>query len=254
MSISWFITNLLAAFLLPPLLIVLAVLIGWRVSQRYRRTGRALVLLALGALIVLSTEAGSRLVVSPLEARALPIVDPMTSGAQAIVILGGGRTYAAPEDAGRDQPSSQTLVRLRHGARLYRQRSLPVLVTGGAPDVRGESEAALMARALQEDFQVPVRWREETSDNTAQNALHSAAILREAGITRVLLVTDAVHMPRAQQMFARAGLQVVPAPTAFFAQKELSLADVIPQAAKLKTSSYAMHEWIGLLWYQIRHR
>jgi len=111
----------------------------------------------------------------------------------------------------------------------------------------------VMARALREDFHIPVRWIEDTSENTAQNAAHAAAMLREAGIDRVLLVTDAIHMSRAMQMFSKTGLTVMPAATEFRSRKPLSVADFIPSAGALQTSHYALHEWIGMVWYRLRH-
>jgi uncharacterized SAM-binding protein YcdF (DUF218 family) len=253
MSTSWFFTNLVAAFLLPPLALVMLGLLGWRLSKRFRAAGKTLIVLAVVLLLVLSTGAGSRLLVAPLENRSLPVPDPAMADAQAIVILGGGRAFAAPEDAGRDQPGAQTLVRLRHGARLYRLTRLPVLVSGGAPDRGGESEALLMARTLREDFQVPVRWVEDTSENTAQNAAHAAKQLREAGIDRVLLVTDAMHMPRAIEIFSKTDLSVVRAPTHFMAHTALSAEELIPNPKFLRHSHYALHEWIGMFWYRLRY-
>lgn len=253
MSLSWFLTNLTAALLLPPLSLVLLGLLGWRLSGRFRLTGKALIGLAVLLLLVWSTGAGSRLLVAPLENRSLPITDPRAANAQAIVILGGGRAFAAPEDGGREQPGTQSLARLRHGARLHRLTRLPVLVSGGAPDRGGDSEAAVMARALREDFQIPVRWLEDTSENTAQNAVHAATQLREAGVHRILLVTDAVHMPRAARIFSRTGLTVIAAPTDFRTRAPLSAASLIPGAGPLKDSHYALHEWLGMLWYWLRY-
>jgi uncharacterized SAM-binding protein YcdF (DUF218 family) len=253
MSISWFLTNLLAAFLLPPLSLVILGCLGWWLAKRFRLAGNAIVIASIALLLVLSTGAGSRLLVAPLENRSLPVPNPKMVDAKAIVILGGGRSFAAPEDGNRDQPSTQTLARLRHGARLYRMTGLPILVSGGAPDRGGESEAAVMARALREDFHIPVRWLEDTSENTAQNAAHAATMLREAGIDRALLVTDAIHMPRAMQIFSKTGLTVMPAATEFRSRKPLSVADFIPSAGGLQTSHYALHEWIGMVWYRLIH-
>ena len=253
MSISWFVTNLVAAFLLPPLSLVILGCLGWWLARRFRFAGNIIIITSVALLLVFSTGAGSRLLVAPLENRSLPVPNPKMVNAQAIVILGGGRSFAAPEDGGRDQPSTQTLARLRHGARLHRLTGLPVLVSGGAPDRGGESEAAVMARALREDFQIPVRWIEDTSENTAQNAAHAATLLQEAGIHRVLLVTDAIHMPRAMQIFSKTGLTVMSAATDFRSRKPLSAADFIPSAGPLQSSHYALHEWIGLVWYQLRY-
>lgn len=252
MSTSWLITNAVASLLLPPLSLVLLALIGAWLMRRRRRLGQFIVALAGLLLVGLATPAGSHWLAEPLERRSLPLADVARSDAQAIVVLGGGRRYYAPEDGGRHQPSAASLVRLRHAARLYRQTRLPLLVSGGAPDGHGESEAETMARSLKEDFDVPVRWIEASSDNTAQNALHAALVLEKHGIKRILLVTDALHMPRADATFHGAGFDVVPAPTGFIARRPLDAASFIPSAAALRDSHYALHEWIGMLWYRLR--
>ena len=253
MSLSWLITSALASFLLPPMSLVLLGLIGWVLQRRHRKSGVTLVALSVLLLLGLSTGAGSGLLIKPLEARYIPVSDAKSSGAQAIVVLGGGRDIRSPEDANRDRPSAASLMRLRHGARLHRQTGLPMLVSGGNPDGQGESEAVVMARSLDEDFRVKARWIEDTSDNTAQNARHSAVMLKEGGVQRILLVTDAIHMNRAEQIFLRAGLEVVPAPTAFKKVGRITVASFIPSAGALADSHYALHEWIGLVWYRIRY-
>lgn len=252
MSLSWFFTNAVAALLLPPMSLLLLALFGAWLARRFRRVGRGVIVIAGILLVGLSMPAGSRLVVAPLEQRSLPVADPTASRAQAIVVLGGGRRYFAPEDGQQHQPSEATLVRLRHAARLHRLTKLPVLVSGGAPDGLGESEAEVMARSLKDDFGVPVRWIESTSDNTAQNALHASLLLEKAGISRILLVSDALHMPRSERSFVQAGFEVVPAPTGFVSMRPLDAASFIPGAPALKNSHYALHEWIGLLWYRLR--
>lgn len=253
MNISWLATNALASIMLPPLSLLLLSLCGHIAARHFQRLGNAIILLAIALFLLLSTAAGARWLSAPVEQRSLPLVPVAGSGAQAIVILGGGRLYAAPEDDGRDIPSRQTLVRLRHGAKMQRQTGLPILVSGGSPEGARESEAALMARSLREDFRVPVRWTEGGSDNTEQNAQLSKQQLQQAGITRVLLVTDALHMPRAQAIFARTGLTVVAAPTGFTAQKPLSAEDFIPNAKSLEISHYVLHERLGSLWVQLRY-
>jgi uncharacterized SAM-binding protein YcdF (DUF218 family) len=132
---------------------------------------------------------------------------------------------------------------------LQRQTQLPLLVSGGAPDGAGESEAVLMARSLKEDFGIEARWVESDSINTYQNASLSAQFLRKENIQQIFLVTDAIHMPRARWAFEHAGLRVVPVPGQFVA----SNARLIPNAQSLKNSHYAIHEWLGLLVYRLRY-
>src|SRR5207248_6922899 len=64
-----------------------------------------------------------------------------------------------------------TLERLAEAAKQQRRLDLPVLVSGGALDPADAPLATMMSRVLQEDFRIPVRWREERSRNTFENAL-----------------------------------------------------------------------------------
>ncbi|PXB67654.1 hypothetical protein C0045_27455, partial [Pseudomonas aeruginosa] len=113
--------------------------------------------------------------------------------ADAIVILGAGRQTNDPA-WGDDAPSLLAAERLRYAARLAKTSALPVLISGGLHYGRPPSEAALMANALLQDFGVPTRWQEGLSRTTWENATLSAPQLREAGVRRVVLVTQAWHM------------------------------------------------------------
>jgi uncharacterized SAM-binding protein YcdF (DUF218 family) len=144
-------------------------------------------------------------------------------------------------------------MRLRAAAHLQRQTHLPLLVSGGAPDGAGESEAVLMARSLKEDFGVEARWVESDSINTYQNASLSAQLLRKENIQQIFLVTDAIHMPRARWAFEHAGLRVAPVPSQFVGSNDYQLSSFIPNAQSLKYSHYAIHEWLGLLVYRLRY-
>jgi uncharacterized SAM-binding protein YcdF (DUF218 family) len=254
MSASWIITNTVSALLLPPLNMVVSGVAGFMMRKRWPRIGGTLCVGSLIALIALSTGAGAKLIVAPLENMAMPLSPARASGAQAIVVLGGGRMKNAPEYDNQDIPSMAALARLRYGAKLHRETGLPILVTGGSPDGSQVSEAQIMARVLREDFATPVKWLEQASDNTAQNAQFSARLLAGQNVQRILLVTDAIHMPRSQKIFLQNGLQVVPAPTTFLSREPLSLIDFVPGGDALGLSHYAMHEWLGLCWYWLRYR
>lgn len=245
-------TKVISSLLLLPANLILLRIVGMFLRRSYPSVGIVLSFSSLLLLLVLSTEVGALLLAGPLERRVPALEASAVGGAQAIVILGGGRVSNAPEYKGEDMPNYQTLARLRYGAKLQRQTGLPVLVSGGMPDGSRVSEAALMANSLQEDFAVPVKWREEASDDTAQNAKFSAAILQQAGVRKILLVTDALHMSRAQMMFVQTGLEVVVAPTIFFSQERLVLWNFLPSGEGLRRSDYALHEWLGMLWSKMR--
>jgi uncharacterized SAM-binding protein YcdF (DUF218 family) len=254
MSVSWIVNNSIGALLLPPLNMIVLCALGLLLRRRWPRTGLILSATALSLLAVFSTRAGAWLLLTPLENLNTPLTAAADRGAQAIVVLGGGRVSNAPEYGAQDIPSYVTLARLRYAARLQRETSLPLLATGGMPDGAAESEAMLMARVLREDFAVPVQWLEQDSDNTAQSAQWSARLLRQHGIRKVLLVTDAMHMPRSQKIFTQYGLDVIPAPTIFFSRMRFTPIDFLPSGEGMRLSRYALHEWIGLGWYRLRHR
>lgn len=247
---EWLITNAIAALLMPPGNLLLLAAIGALVALRRPRLGRALVALSLLALWVLSTPYVADALVKSLEpAPGDPLAD--RSG-QAIVVLGGGSYFSAPEYAGQDTVSSHTLVRLRYAAHLYRALKKPVLVTGGAPLGNASSEAEQMKQVLQQEFQVPVQWSEQGSNNTLENARLSHRLLNASGVRRVYLVTHAWHMPRARLAFERAGFQVIPAPTGYTTSLEVIALDFLPGAAALVRNSIFFHEVIGYGWYHLR--
>ena len=139
--------------------------------------------------------------------------DAEVPAAGVIVVLGAGSYRDPPEYEGSDTVGRLTLERLRYAASLHRRSGLPLLVTGGGTLPGTPAEAAAMALSLEDDFGIGVRFVEDRSRNTAENAANSARMLSEAGISRIVLVTHAVHMARAVRAFEGQGLEVVPAPT-----------------------------------------
>jgi len=246
MSVAWSFKEILVALLLPPgngLFLIC-------VAGLFRRRRWAFGLAALGtALLVLqSLPPVSAALMASLESRAGPVLQD-ADGAQAIVVLSGGLDREAPEYGG-DTAGERTLLRLRYGAVLAHRFGLPVLVSGGRPQDATRTEAAVMADILEREFAVKARWQEGESRNTAENASRSVAILRDAGIRRIVLVTQAFHMPRAVRLFRAPGLEVVPAPTQFktAARSPLGPLDLLPQSKALRNSYYALHEWLGMAW------
>jgi uncharacterized SAM-binding protein YcdF (DUF218 family) len=248
---SWFITNFIATFLLPPLSLLLLLALGIFLPYRRRKLAKLLILAAFVLLWFSSTpyfaEGGLHL----LEEQTTPL-DNSRQNADAIVILGGGTYFSAPEYTGRDTIGDATLVRLRYGAKLQRETGKPILVTGGKLFGYTNSEAQQMREALEQDFRVPVRWTEDESDNTLENANHSFLILQQAGIRKIYLVTHAWHMPRSAEVFRRAGFEVVEAPTAFTTRYQTDMLTFLPQARSLYDSKIFVHEIIGSLWYRVK--
>jgi uncharacterized SAM-binding protein YcdF (DUF218 family) len=236
--------TLLRMLVLPPCGPLLLAFAGvWLLSRhpgrRARRSGVALLALGLGSLWLLSTPAVAIMVWRAAERE--PALDlSRAAAAQAIVILATGtQRSAAPEFAAAPAAGGDLLERLAYGAYLARRTRLPVLVSGTDP------EAQAMLTSLARDFGVQTRWVENHSRDTFENAQLSARILRDAGITRILLVTSAAHAYRAAHEFEATGLTVLPAPTGLKAPLQPGPGAFVPQAGALRSSADALYELLG---------
>jgi uncharacterized SAM-binding protein YcdF (DUF218 family) len=240
--------------LIPPNLLILAGLIGTLLAWRSRLFGLWLATGAIACLYLLSTPilAFSLIRATDALAGAMPAAAAKAPPA-AIVVLGADTETGNPPGE-RDRVGPVTLERLAEAARLQRRLGLPILVSGGRISEAGGSLADAMSRALHDDFQVPVRWREDRSRNTYENAADSAAILRRAGASSALVVTQPWHMARALWSFAAVGYPVIPAPTPGTRTLPVTAAILLPQVPSLLASSLALHEILGLAWYVWRYR
>jgi uncharacterized SAM-binding protein YcdF (DUF218 family) len=240
--------GLIVALVLPPLGLVLLALFGGLLALRGSRRGAWLAVLSCLALLVLATPLVSAVLTIGLE-RAVP--PPLSDAPPAAIIVLSGEI--ARGQAGLE-PGPLTLERLRTGAALAHRTGLPVLVSGGKIlDRDPETMAALMTRSLKQDFGVAVRWQEDRSRDTAQNAALAAAVLREAGIQSAWLVTHSWHMARAAEAFRRAGFTVRPAPVRLFRQPyPVGWRDFVPVPEALQWNWFMLREWIGRLVYALR--
>ena len=193
--------KVLAALVLPPVGPLALAIVGALLLGRRPRLGRALVWTGLGLLVALSTWAVANGLLR-LVNDGPPVTLTEARSAQAIVILGGGVRRNAPEYGG-DTVGRLTLDRVRYGALVARATGLPVLVTGGAAG-DSRAEADVMRETLEREFGVPVRWTEDRSRNTHENAQFTAARLeqegRQAGGPRRARVR---HAPRASGVHRR---------------------------------------------------
>ncbi len=240
----------LSSVLLPPLSCILLAAGGRVLMVRRKRLGGALLAFALVTLYALSTPLIGAALRGQLESRSTAAIFRSQS-AQAIVVLGGGCIRQAPE-YGSDTVGGDTLERLRWAARLRKLSGLPILATGGKTRGLNIPEAELMRATLSEDFHTPVRWVEDAAQTTLENAIRSRQILAKEGIDKVLLVTHAWHMARAEFAFKQAGFEVLPAPTSFQSSDRLDALSFIASIGGLKNSWLFFHETAGLLWYRLR--
>lgn len=240
----------LLLILMPPVNLVLFGL-GGAILARYRpRVGWAVTAVSLAGLLVLSMHGVTSSMLATLE-RNLPTAPSPDDPPGAIIILAGD-SMASHSVPGGHTVGALTLQRLRTGAELHRRTGLPLLVSGGSVPTQSPSLADLMTASLRQDFRVNVRWQEGKSRDTWENARFSAEILLPAGITSVYVVTHAWHMRRAVLAFEGTGLRVTAAPTPLQRPFLLSITDFLPSVASWQVAYFAVHEWVGLVWYRWR--
>jgi uncharacterized SAM-binding protein YcdF (DUF218 family) len=240
--------------LIPPNLFILAALIGTLLAWRSWRFGLWLATVAIGSLYLMSTPILAHWLIRAADALA-GAMPRMAAKAPpgAIIVLGADiRHSGVPGEP--DRVGWVTLERLAKAVQLQQHFDLPILVSGGWNEHSFDSSAAAMSRALEDDFRVQVRWREDGSHNTYENAAFSAAILRRAGISAAFVVTQPWHMARTLWSFDTVGYSVIPAPTTDVPTLSVSAAILLPQVPSLLDSYYALHEMIGLAWYLCRYR
>ncbi|QLG95566.1 YdcF family protein [Pseudomonas yamanorum] len=253
MPFRYFIKQLL----LPPGILLLLLALAWWFRRSRPRLAGACFALGLGGMWLMSLP-----VVVQWGAKALETEPPLAreewatlaQRADAIVVLGSGRERGDPA-WGTDQPTGIGLERQRYAARLAKASGLPVLTSGGLHYGTPPSEAQLMAVSMQDDFGVTVRWKEERSRTTWENAQMSAEILFPQGIKRVVVVTQAWHMPRSRWSFEKAGFTVVPAPVGFLGEDNARpLGGWMPEFKSVWQSGQLLNEAVGQVGYRVFYR
>ncbi len=274
---SLFLSKLLPLFFYPLglsslLLTIALVSLLWK-SQRSRNVSNAnkainlfkrnrlssiLIAIALAILMLSSNEIFSKWLVRSLEWQYLPSGElPQT---EAIVVLGGGTRPRIPPRPWYEV--NEAGDRILYGSLLYKQGKAPLLVvTGGRADWLGEGgnpESEDMA-AIAEAMGVPkgAILQESQSFNTRDNAVNTKQILDKRQITKILLVTSALHMPRSMEIFRKVGVESIPAPTDFLSVKNendkgwATVLELLPSVDALKNTTNAIKEYIGLFMYQM---
>ncbi len=225
---------------------------------------RGLLIGALCLLWLASNRWVSYALARSLEWRNLPM--DSIPDAPVIVLLGGGTESGDPPRPMTEVNSAGD--RVLYAAKLYQDGAAPaILVSGGNlgfSDARGSSPAEEMT-ALLTLTGIPEEgiWQQGNSQNTYEDALYCAEILREKGIKEIILVTSALHMPRAKALFEQQGFSVIPAPVdftiteqnwqnAFKPGMDEFILYLLPNASSLGLTTNVLKEYFGLFIYGLR--
>lgn len=203
--------------------------------------------LAVGWLGVWALPVTSDWLRGTLEDQFPPVAIASIPSVDAIVVLGGGVT---PPSVGAVVPNLEAGAdRVWFGAQLFHAGKAPLVVLSGGsdPEYSAFSEAESMAQVMGAlGVERDALLLEGESRNTSQNAAFTAALLEERGIGRIVLVTSALHMPRALARFEGERLSVFPAATDHEVMVRPGWQRWLPSTRALDGSARAMKEWVGL--------
>ncbi|MEO0867355.1 MAG: YdcF family protein [Cyanobacteria bacterium J06642_11] len=257
-----FLSKLLPLFFYP--LGLTCIFLGLALIWLWKFPHRSLFAIATALLILFCTS--NPLIAShfvkTLEWRYLP-PDPVPA-AEAIVVLGGSTHAQSPP-----RPWVEILDsgdRILYSVKLYQDGMAPLIVfsggriywkDGGPPEAEDMTKIALAMGVPERNI-----LQENDSLNTYQNAVNTAKILQQRKIDTILLVTSAIHMPRARAIFAKQGFNVTAAPTDYWVTRQ-SLAEmqgisfgtilnVFPNSEALDFFTRAVKEYVGLAVYRLR--
>lgn len=148
-----------------------------------------------------------------------------------------------------DQPTAVFRARLERAARLYREGLAPrVMIAGGLTGdaTRSEAEAGREVLAASGVPSAAILL-EDQSRHTLENLFHARATLRELGLRTVLLVSDRLHVARAEAYARGFGLDVTSSPAPY-----PSRVPVLGPAVRALRESFFVHWYhCGVLYSRV---
>lgn len=240
-----YIIKFIYELLLPPgIFIILLFIVSIWLHRHHKKAARFLFIISV-CLYLFSMQITGEILIHSLETIYQP---PQTVAGDVIVMLGGGSTGGTLDVDGRGELSGFGANRLLTAARLYKKTHLPIIVSGGMVYKDSGNEADIAKRQLI-SLGIPGSSiiAENKSLNTEQNAQFTKRILKTKGFKKPILVTSAFHMERAVLDFSKAGVHVVPYPTDYQTNQQLSYypSEFIPSDSM--NTRLALKEYLGIL-------
>ncbi|HZH49551.1 MAG TPA: YdcF family protein [Nitrospira sp.] len=175
--------------------------------------------------------------------------------ADAVVVLSGTLT-SAPLAGGGSISEWGDPDRFFAGVELVKANKAPVLIfTGGTyPWMTNSPPEGVILKEYALQLGVPADHIIVTAnvENTEDEAREVRKYVGNA--KKVILVTSAFHMSRAQALFVAFGMEVIPFPVDFGvdATRSFTVLDMLPNASSLLKSEMAMREWLGQAFYSLK--
>ena len=174
--------------------------------------------------------------------------------ADAIVVL-SGMIHVIKNNEGEKYEFSESVDRILAGIELMRENKAPylILTRGKLPWSIGRSEGEVLydfvIKAGIDNKKIILT---DNVENTFQEAMEVKKLIKY-NIQKIVLVTSAFHMNRAEKIFTFNDIEVIPYPVDFRHSKaRFTIMDIIPSAFALKDTSHVIREIIGRIYYKLK--
>ena len=206
-------------------------------------------------LVIFSMPVVSNKLITYLESDYELIKPSKAETADAVIVL-SGMVKTIQTKNGLDYEWGEAADRIFAGIDLFKLNKAPVLVlTGGKlPWSIGVPEGEYL-RDVAIDLGVPKKdiLLTENVENTDQEAKAIKKLLLLDN-PKIILVTSAFHMPRAQLVFEAAGINVIPFPVDFrIGAQKITFMNFIPSAGSFASTSFFVREMIGRTYYNLKY-
>lgn len=252
-AVMFIIGKFITIFLNPLLWIILLLLYAWG-AKNPRRKKRAFIS-AVGMLLFFTNPLIiNKIIVAYQPAKINLSADQAFSAG---ILLGG---FSGLNEADEETYFNEAADRFIQAAELYKTGHIKTIVmTGGNASVFKDKsfKEADFAKEQLVNLSIPETavWAERESRNTVENAINTKHILDSLQLAPpYLLITSAIHMPRAQQTFLKQGVAVTAFPCAFGPRPMNSWWPddiLVPSTGALRDWSTFLKELVGLFTYKL---
>lgn len=259
-----YLSKVLPQFVLPVGLTAILLFLTLFLIKKKPKTAFWLVLISLLLVSAAGNAYFSAFLTRSLEWRYMPPTGEVK--ADAIVLLGGGTE--APDTPRQMVEINSAGDRVLYATQLYKAGAAPLIILSGGNMSYSQARSTTPAQEMQAmlvDLGVPQEALvlQSQSQNTAEDAYFTSAILAEKQIRTVILVTSAAHMERALMMFASPEISIIPAPTDYNVTQrswenlmrwdwKTILTHVMPDGGNIARTNLILHEYLGIFFYRVK--
>ena len=232
-----------------PLILVIGLIILGIIFNLRKFSLIGLIVLILSSLPIISNK-----FIAYLEKDYQPIEIADVENVDAIVVLSGMIRVIGDEENLKYE-FTDSVDRFFAGLDLFNNNKSPILILtrGKMPWSIGIAEGEYLKElAIKYGVSEENIILTDEVQNTDQEAKAIKEILTEDA--KIILVTSAFHMPRAEKVFKAANINLIPYPVDFQNSKsKTTMMDFIPSAESLFDTSHFFREMIGRLYYNLKY-